>query len=257
MAKQSLSAPSTANAPLLPTSRRLEEDMELMGYIMSHDLQTPIRVIQQHMDVLEKAFPSLPPSCQTSLWKIAEETVHMQKMLQAVLEYIRLETYHAKAETVDCTHVWQEVKTKYRDAIKHTNAHITEGSLPTITANKSRLERLFCYILDNALTFRDPAAKATLIHLSAEEKHLPGQPAPQWEFCLQDNGIGISEEYQEIIFLLFQRPETPENIPGCGAGLALARKIVEIHGGNMWVDSAPGEGSRFYFTFPMTPKEQA
>lgn len=257
MAKQSLSAANTAATSSLTKSRRLEEDMELIGYITSHDLQTPLRIIQQHIDACEKDFATLPPACQTSLWKIAEETVHLQKMLQAILEYIRLETYNAKCEPVDCNALWQEAKTKCASTATHANAYITESPLPTVMGNKSRIERLFFYLLDNALKFRDPESKATLIHLSAEQKTYPGQQTPQWEFSLQDNGIGISEEYQEIIFLLFQRPETPETIPGCGAGLALARKVVEIHGGTMWLDSAPSEGSRFYFTLPVIPKEQA
>jgi light-regulated signal transduction histidine kinase (bacteriophytochrome) len=130
-------------------------------------------------------------------------------------------------------------------AIRENNAQITVKPLPTVTANPQQMMQLFQNLIANALKFRGEAPPSILIQ--AELKH------EEWLFSVQDNGIGIKPQYLERIFVIFQRLHSRDKYPGTGIGLAICRKIVERHGGRIWVESELGRGTTFYFTLPVQP----
>ena len=127
-------------------------------------------------------------------------------------------------------------------AIEKSGTRITYDQLPTIPANESQITRLFQNLVSNAIKFR--GEKKPVIHISAEQKN------HEWIFSVRDNGIGIEPEFNDRIFIVFQRLHTRQEYEGTGMGLAICKKIVELHGGRIWVDSEHGKGSTFYFTIP-------
>ncbi len=134
-------------------------------------------------------------------------------------------------------------------AIEETQAVVTHDELPTVRANRQQLTLVFQNLVGNAVKFR--GSDAPRVHVSAHQED------GEWVFAVRDNGIGISKEYHERIFTIFQRLHTREEYPGTGIGLAMCRKVVEQHGGRMWVESIDGAGSVFYFTMPATEEEAA
>lgn len=226
---------------------RAREELELVSYVTSHDLQTPIRTLQHLCDELSK-YPNVTDNKATHelLRNITKETEHMKTLMQGMLDYMRLETYGPAHSLFNSTEVITAALTVLEEKIRVNNARITYDALPEVYGHRGRLTRLFVYLLDNALKFTKPGVPVIQIHMSAIRKG-------QWvEFCVSDNGIGIEEEYHSIIFGLFSRLHTAEQYPGDGIGLALCRKIVESHGGRIWVEST-SEGCRFRFMLPAVP----
>src|SRR5262249_52523091 len=129
-------------------------------------------------------------------------------------------------------------------AVEESGAVVTQDPLPTVYADSGQLIQLFQNLIGNGLKFRGPASPR--IHVGAREKN------GEWVLSVSDNGIGIEPQYFERIFVIFQRLHTREEYPGTGIGLALCKRIVERHGGRIWVESAPGQGATFYFTLPVT-----
>lgn len=228
---------------LVDTTERLRGDLELISYITSHDLRAPLRIITVFCEQL-KANPVLADdeTARKELQIIIRQSEHLRILLEGMLEYIRLETFPVKHASLDMNEVVNTAITALDEEIKAAGAEIICKTLPRIAGHRGRLTRLFVHLLDNALKFRgNHPLKVCISALPMGDK---------WEFCVEDNGIGIDGQYHYIIFTLFQRLHTAEAYPGVGVGLALSRKIVESHGGTLWVKSALGQGSRFYFTLP-------
>lgn len=220
-------------------TEKLREELEMVAYVASHDLQSPLRVIQSCCGELSALSD---PAARDSVETLRREALRMKMLMQGLLDYIRLETFVPKHAPHDSNALVADAVAMLDTEIKAANATIRCDSLPQVTGHRGRLTRLFSHLLDNALKFR--GANAPDIHISAQ------QQGAQWEFCIADNGIGIDEEHHDIMFRLFQRLHTEEAYPGYGIGLALSRKIVEAHGGTLWVESATGQGSTFRFTLP-------
>jgi light-regulated signal transduction histidine kinase (bacteriophytochrome) len=128
---------------------------------------------------------------------------------------------------------------------------VTHDPLPAVMADEMQLSQLFQNLVGNAIKFHSPERPPEIhVFVSSQRAPNPGEAGEEWLFSVRDNGIGIEEKYFERIFILFQRLHTREQYPGTGIGLAVCKKIVERHGGRIWVESTPGKGSTFYFTIP-------
>jgi len=223
------------------TVERLYDELELVGYVVSHDLKAPLRAIQSCCEELNR-HPALSDDAagRDTLQMLNRESERLKALMQGIVDYSRLETFATTHILLDSNEIMQTVIATFGNEIKTAGAVITCEALPKVTGHRGRLTHLLAYLLDNALKFR--GEQPPVIHISAR------RAGEMWEFCIEDNGIGINEEQFDIIFRLFQRLHTAEAYPGHGIGLALGRKIVEAHGGKLWVESALGKGSRFYFT---------
>jgi chemotaxis family two-component system sensor kinase Cph1 len=215
----------------------------LISYVASHDLQAPLRLLLRNCE--ELATHPVLASDETMLntvHTVSDQATRMKLLLDGLLEYIRLETFVVKHTPLDSGEILTVALTALETEIKNSGSAVTCDNLPPVLGHRGRLTRLFVHIIDNAIKFRGKISPK--IHISAR------RTGNQWEFCIEDNGIGIDKDYHDVIFTLFQRLHTEDTYPGIGAGLALSRKIVESHGGKLWVESVPGKGARFLFTFP-------
>jgi len=225
------------------TVERLYDELELVGYVVSHDLKASLRAIQSCCEELNKHSALASDAAgRDTLQTLNQESERLKALMQGMVDYARLETFATNHTLLDSEEIMQTVITTLGNEIKTAGAIITCDALPQVMGHRGRLTNLFSHLLDNALKFR--GEQLLVIRISA---HRAGE---MWEFCIEDNGIGIDEEQFDIIFRLFQRLHTAEAYPGYGIGLALSRKIVEAHGGKLWAESTLGKGSRFYFTLP-------
>lgn len=179
--------------------------------------------------------------------------MRMQRLIQDLLLYSRVGTRGKPFEPTPCDQVLDNALANLRLAVEESRAAITRDALPTILADPVQLTQLFQNLIGNALKFRgeDPPC----IHVSALRRPRTesafGGAREEWVVSVRDNGIGIEPRYFERIFIIFQRLHTHDQFPGTGIGLAICKKIVERHGGCIWVESTPGQGATFHFTFPV------
>ncbi len=223
---------------------RSNADLEQFAYISSHDLQEPLRTIVSYLQLLEKRFKN-------KFDKEADEFINfavdgakrMHILINDLLTYSRIGTNTKVFDNVDCTKVMTIVLNNLDNTIRECKAQvILENPMPVIMADQSQIIQLFQNLIENAIKYRRND-EAPEIKVSAHKTR------GNWTFSVSDNGIGIAKEYSERIFVIFQRLHTREKYAGTGIGLALCKKIVERHGGRIWVE--PGKsGSIFYFTIP-------
>lgn len=178
---------------------------------------------------------------------ITEGVTRMRALINGLLAYSRVGTHGKPLEPTDCNVVFEEAVNNLLVAVKESKASVTHDPLPTVSADSTQLTQLFQNLIGNAVKFQKKDVPPQ-VHVSAEYKE------KEWVFSVQDNGIGIDPKYFERIFLPFQRLHTVAEYPGSGIGLATCRKIVERHGGRIWVSAEPSKGSVFYFIIP-SPKE--
>jgi chemotaxis family two-component system sensor kinase Cph1 len=167
----------------------------------------------------------------------------MQGLITDLLQLSRLGTRETSLAAVDCEVVLDQALANLRASIAESCAQVTHEPLPTVTADSTQLIQLFQNLVGNAVKFRGTETKN--IHVSAEPKN------GKWLFSVRDNGIGIDPEHSDRIFGIFQRLHGRGEYSGTGIGLAICKKIVEGHGGQIWVDSEPGKGATFFFTLPV------
>ena len=223
--------------------KRSNEELEQFAYVASHDLQEPLRMISSYTQLLEKRYKDqLDDKANTFIHYAVDGAKRMQQLINDLLSYSRVSTRGGRFETVDCNGLVDRVLHTLAETIQDTRARITCGKLPEITGDASQLGRLFQNLIANAIKFCKD--RAPVIHIDAETRDR------QWIFCVQDNGIGIDPKFDERIFVIFQRLHGRGEFPGTGIGLAICKRIVQRHGGKMWVKSEPGKGSVFYFSIP-------
>jgi PAS domain S-box-containing protein len=226
---------------------RSNDELQQFAYVASHDLQEPLRMITSYLELLERRYKGqLDAKADMFIAYAVDGASRMQTLINDLLNYSRVGRQARDFEAVDCEQILQHVLTDLQVTIAHNQAVITHAPLPRVHGDPSQLTQLFQNLIGNALKFR--SQESPRIDLSvkyAEDK---------WLFSVQDNGIGIENEYLERIFIIFQRLHSKTEYPGTGIGLAVCKKIIERHGGNLWVESQPDRGSTFYFTLSPSSK---
>jgi len=167
----------------------------------------------------------------------------MQTMINDLLTFSRVGTRGKPFEPIDCQVILDQSLANLQRAIEDSQAIITHDPLPTVMADDTQMVQLFQNLIGNAIKFR--TQEQMRVHISAQAK------GREWVFSVRDNGIGIDPQYFERLFVIFQRLHSKEEYPGTGIGLAVCKRVVERHGGKIWVESQPGQGSTFYFTIPI------
>ena len=219
------------------------QDLEQFAYAASHDLQEPLRMVASYTQLLGKRYKDhLEEDARDFINFAVEGATRMQKMIDGLLVYSRVQTRGKPLEPTDCSSVVEQAISNLEIHIGETHAKVERDELPTVNGDESQLIRLFQNLIDNAIKFR--GTEIPRIQVSSSKQ------GNKWMFSVSDNGIGIDSKYKDRVFLIFQRLHKEEEIPGTGMGLALCRRIVERHGGQIWVDSDLGKGSTFYFTIP-------
>jgi light-regulated signal transduction histidine kinase (bacteriophytochrome) len=251
----------TALAKQAEELARSNADLEQFAYVVSHDLQEPLRMVAGYLGLLERRFgDELDADTQVFINYAVDGAKRMQAMIKGLLEYARVGTRQRDLDQVDCEVLVTEVLNDMQFIIKQEGAMITHTPLPTVNADAMQLRRVFQNLITNALKFqpREPERTARgeppKVHISAERQALPHHPGMAWCFSIKDNGVGIASESLDYIFHIFQRAHPRESYEGTGIGLAICKKIIEGHGGRIWVESEVNKGSTFYFTIPVSPE---
>jgi len=223
---------------------RSNAELEQFAYVASHDLQEPLRMVSAYVQLLEKRYKAqIDAQADKYIHYAVDGANRMEALIGALLEYSRAGRMQLQSETVDTEGVLEEVTAILKTAIEESHATITRGPLPRVRSDPGQLQRVFQNLVANAVKFRRPDA-LPLVHVSAEPKD------GGWIFSIRDNGIGIDKDYAGRLFVIFQRLHTRSEYPGTGIGLAICKRVVERLGGRIWFESAPGQGTTFFFTLP-------
>jgi light-regulated signal transduction histidine kinase (bacteriophytochrome) len=257
-----LIAGAIANAQLFSERKRAEEalrekteelarsnrDLEQFAYVASHDLKEPLRMVTSYVQLLAKRYKDKLDSDADEFIGFAEDgAIRMWKLINDLLTYSRVGTRGKQLEPTDCEAVLNQSLSNLKVAMEENGAVVTHDPLPTIMADNPQLVQLFQNLIGNAIKFR--GNELPIVHVSASRN------GSAWIFSFCDNGIGIAPEYAERIFIIFQRLHGREEYPGTGIGLAICQRIVERHGGRIWIESEVGKGATFYFTLPASKAE--
>lgn len=200
-------------------------------------------MVTSYLQLLERRYKDrLDANANEFIDYAVDGATRMQTLINDLLTYSRVGSRGRSFELTDVSATLSRAMTNLKVAIEESSAVITHDSLPTIMADATQLVQLFQNLISNAIKFR--SQQPLIIHIGAEHQN------QAWQFFIRDNGIGIDPEYTGRIFLIFQRLHSRAEYSGTGIGLAVCKKIVERHGGRIWVESASGKGSTFYFTIP-------
>ncbi len=222
---------------------RANADLRQLAYIAAHDLQEPVRMVSTYTQLLARRYQGkLDADADRFIGHTVEGAARIHTLLTDLLAYLQLDIAENDRRATSCEEILESVLSGLHRTITATAAVITHDPLPTVHGNETQLALVFRNLIENALTFHQSALPR--VHLWAERQE------EVWRFAVRDNGIGIEPEYGERIFLMFERLHTQAEYPGTGMGLTLCKKIVERHGGEMWVESQLGQGATFYFTIP-------
>jgi len=224
--------------------RRSNEELERFAYVASHDLQEPLRMVASFVQLLGQRYKGRLDADADEFIGYAVDGAHrMQQLIQDLLTYSRVGTRGGALVPTDTGAVLDRALVNLKLALEESGSVVSHGPLPTVRGDPGQLEHLFLNLMGNAIKFR--GTEPSRIHVSATDAGPDG-----WRISVRDNGIGIEADYFERIFVIFQRLHGREQYGGTGIGLAIAKKIVERHGGRIWVDSEPGRGATFSFTLP-------
>ena len=219
-------------------------ELQQFAFVASHDLRAPLKSIVGFMNMLASRHANgLGPAGLALIARAQRAAVRMDLLTHDLLAYARLDGQSRSPEPVDCGAAAADALALLKDEVRACGARVHIGPLPTVTGYRTQLVRLFQNLLDNALKYN---AGAPEIAVAAQRQ------GDEWVFSVRDNGIGIEEKYLGQIFDVFKRLHTEREYPGTGMGLAVCRRVVERHGGRIWVTSQPGQGSTFFFSLPAT-----
>ncbi|PSN13383.1 histidine kinase [filamentous cyanobacterium CCT1] len=222
---------------------RSNDELQQFAYVASHDLQEPLRMVTSYLQLLERRYKGqLDADADDFIHFAVDGALRMRTLINDLLTYSRVGTQGRAFELTNSTQAVDRAIANLKVAIDESGATITYGELPQVQADPTQLTQLFQNLIGNGIKFRSAASPRVVIEASQKED--------VWLFSVQDNGIGIDPQYADQIFVIFQRLNNRITYPGTGIGLAVCKKIVERHGGKIWVQSKPNQGSTFYFTIP-------
>ena len=222
---------------------RSNAELEQFAYVASHDLQEPLRMVTGYTQLLVKRYRDrLDADAQEYFRFMVDGAKRMQGLIQDLLTYSRVGSRGKPFGPTDCDEILQRSLQGLQVAIDESGAQVTSDPMPTICADEGQLGQLLQNLIANGIKYRN--GQAPRIHIGCERRN------GHWQFSVADNGIGIDPQYGEKIFIIFQRLHTREEYEGSGIGLAICKKIVERHGGKIWLESELGKGSTFYFSIP-------
>jgi PAS domain S-box-containing protein len=222
---------------------RSNADLEQFASVASHDLQEPLRMVASYTQLLGKRYRNrLDGDADEFMGFIVDGALRMQRLINDLLTFSRVGSRGKGFQPVDLATSVAQVRINLRAAIDESGARISTGTLPVVNADATQMEQLLQNLIGNAIKFRK--GPAPRVHIDARREDAA------WRIEVQDDGIGIDARYAERIFVIFQRLHTAAEYPGTGIGLAICKKIVERHGGQIGVQSTPGEGTSFSFTLP-------
>jgi signal transduction histidine kinase len=222
---------------------RSNRDLEQFAYVASHDLQEPLRMVAIYTQLLAERYQGkLDPEADKYIHYAVDGALRMQTLVQDLLTFSRVGRGGNRFKLTDCNEVVQSGLKNLQTSILQSGAQIHCEKLPSVLADGSLLAQVFQNLIGNAIKFR--GSEPPVIRVTAK---LQGK---EWVFSVQDNGIGIAPEHAEIVFVIFKRLHTRAEYPGSGIGLSICKKIIEQHGGRIWVESQGGKGSTFKFTLP-------
>ncbi|MGB9978507.1 PAS domain-containing sensor histidine kinase [Methanobacterium sp.] len=232
---------------LIEELKRSNEELQQFAYVSSHDLQEPLRTITSFTQLIERRYKDkLDSDADEFIEYIVEAAKRMQTLINDLLNYSRVATRGKEFELTDTEEILENTKSNLYASIKENSAEITSENLPEIMADKRQMIQLFQNLIGNAIKFKKPEIPPK-IHIKAHKD----EDRNEYVFSVKDNGIGMEPQYAERIFIIFQRLHTRDEYEGTGIGLAVSKRIVERHGGHIWVESEPSAGSTFYFTLPI------
>ncbi|MBU1155531.1 MAG: GAF domain-containing protein [Proteobacteria bacterium] len=227
-------------------ARQLERsniELQQFAYVASHDLQEPLRMVSSYVQLLNRRYgDKLDQDAKEFIGFAVDGAERMRMLIQDLLAFSRVTTKGQPLEPTDSGRVLDTALNNLQVIIGETGTKVEKGEMPAILADQGQLVQVFQNLVQNAIKFHGP--QPPVVRIGAEERD------GEWLFSVSDNGVGIEEQYFERIFIIYQRLHSKTEYGGTGIGLALVKKIVERHGGRIWVESTPGKGSTFYFTIP-------
>jgi len=237
---------------LLESKKELErsnDELSQFAYVASHDLQEPLRTVASYTGLLRRRYAGkLDADADEFISYAVDGATRMQTLIQDLLAYSRVGNRSREPVPTECGAVVADALANLHTTIEECGARVDYDGLPTVYADGSQVTQLFQNLIGNALKFRRlNTDEAPRIRIHAR------RDGAGWTFAVQDNGIGIDPAYAGRIFVIFQRLHTREEYAGTGIGLAICKRIVERHGGRIWVESQPGQGATFLFTLPAAP----
>jgi hypothetical protein len=227
--------------------KRSNRELEQFAYVASHDLQEPLRMVASFTQLLEKQYKDKLDETAVEYINFAVDGAkRMQLLINDLLAYSRVTRKSTEFETVNLEKVLNEVLFNLEIVTEKNQTIIIRESLPEIQADYRQMVQLFQNLIGNALKYRRNATPEICISVQKEDDH--------WLFSVEDNGIGMESQYFEQVFQIFRRLHTQDEHEGTGIGLAITKRIIEHHGGRIWIESEPSKGSTFYFTIPINNK---
>jgi PAS domain S-box-containing protein len=222
---------------------RSNKDLEAFAYVASHDLQEPLRMVASFAQLLEKNYTNrtLDETAQEYIYYVVDGAKRMHSLINGLLSYSRIQTRASEFEKVDINNIVESVRNSLKLIIQERKAILRSEDLPTVLADRNQMMQVFQNLISNSLKFCD---HQPVIKISSRKVK------SNYFFSIEDNGIGIEPAYYERIFRIFQRLNPKEMYDGTGIGLAICRRIIERHGGRIWVESKMNKGSVFSFTIP-------
>jgi len=229
--------------------QRSNKELQSFAYITSHDLQEPLRTIASYAQLIERRYKGeLDDDADEFIEYMVDGAKRMKSMIQGLLDYSRVGTKGNEFKEFNAQEALDYALSNLESSIAENNAEITSDPiLPVIFADEDQIARVFQNLIGNALKFCKDGINPE-IHISARKKD------KEYVFSVSDNGIGMEEQYSDHIFEVFKRLHSIDEYQGAGIGLAIVKRIVDRHGGRVWVESELGKGSTFYFTIPVRNK---